>query len=82
MLPLKTIQKHVLNAIRGVILTPSISYVLRDSLGNTVDSYQPGSTYNLEMTIGATVGTPKTYGFQAVLVDDNNAQAGTFRESG
>lgn len=62
----------------GGNFTPSISYVLRDSLGNAVDSYQPGSTYNLEMTIGATVGTPKTYGFQAVLVDDNNAQAGTF----
>lgn len=62
----------------GGNFTPSISYLLRDSLGNTVDHYVPGRTYNLEMTIGTAAGTPKSYGFQAVLVDDNNTQGGTF----
>ncbi len=58
--------------------TPAIALVVKDSLGNTVDSYIPGNTYNLEMAVSSTTGNPKAYGFQAVIVDGNNAQAGSF----
>ena len=62
----------------GGSFTPAITFVVKDSLGNTVDSYIPGNTYNLEMAVSSTTGSPKAYGFQAVIVDENNAQAGSF----
>lgn len=57
---------------------PSLAIALKDSLGNVVDAYRPNSTYTLEMQIASTSGNPKTYGFQAVMVDEAGVQAGSF----
>lgn len=57
---------------------PTIAIALKDSLGNVVNGYNPNGTYTLEMQLGSTLGSPKTYGFQAVLVDEAGTQAGTF----
>ncbi|MBK8850529.1 MAG: T9SS type A sorting domain-containing protein [Saprospiraceae bacterium] len=57
---------------------PTLAIALKDSLGNEVDAYRPNSTYTLEMQIASTSGNPKTYGFQAVMVDEAGVQAGSF----
>lgn len=46
--------------------------------GDPVTKYEPGKTYQLEVSITATDGTPAGYGFQAVALDDANAGQGTF----
>ncbi|MBK8700472.1 MAG: T9SS type A sorting domain-containing protein [Saprospiraceae bacterium] len=61
---------------------PVISFFLKDSLGNIVPGYTPGATYNLEMRISSSSGSPKAYGFQAVMVNNANAQSGTFTSLG
>lgn len=57
---------------------PTIALTLKDSLGNVVSGYKPNSTYTLEMQLGSSLGAPKSYGFQAVLVDETGVQAGSF----
>lgn len=66
----------------GGNFTPTISLTIKDSLGNVVDKYKANDTYTLEMKIGSTTGNPQAYGFQAVLVDEANAQAGSFTTLG
>jgi len=46
--------------------------------GNAVASYLPGNSYNVTISINPEVGTPAGYGFQAVALDANNNNAGTF----
>lgn len=57
---------------------PTLAITLKDSLGNVVDAYRPNSAYTLEMQVGSLSGNPKTYGFQAVMVDEAGVQAGSF----
>jgi len=51
--------------------------------GTPTISYVQGNSYDIVITIGAEVGTPKAYGFQAVVLDDSNNNAGSLSaESG
>jgi len=51
--------------------------------GTSTISYVQGNSYDIVITIGAEVGTPKAYGFQAVVLDDSNNNAGSLSaESG
>ena len=62
----------------GGNFTPALSLTLKDTLGNVVNAYQPNQNYTLEMQVSSSTGSPKGYGFQAVLVDEANVQAGSF----
>ena len=46
--------------------------------GAAVDLYQPGTSYDLKVTITASTGTPSGYGFQAVALDVNNDDSGAW----
>jgi len=50
--------------------------VLNDS-GNVVNSYIPGQSYILQLSISSSSGSPAGYGAQAVVLDSLNNQAGT-----
>ena len=50
---------------------------LVDANGTMQSSYIPGETYTLQVEI-ATTTAPSAYGFQAVVLDGANAQAGRF----
>ena len=57
---------------------PDISLALLDE-GLVVSEYQPGKTYQLEVKVTASAGTPSAYGFQAVALSGaNNNGAGVF----
>ncbi len=61
---------HVANAF-----SPTMSMEVLDGT-NLVDKYEPGKTYTLKVTTTAGNGTPDVFGFQAVALDDNDAQIG------
>jgi len=46
--------------------------------GNAVTSYVPGNSYDITIIVNPEVGTPASYGFQAVALDVNNNNAGVF----
>jgi len=49
--------------------------------GEAVDSYVPGETYAMAITINATMGTPSRYGFQmTAVVDEDESGAGSFSD--
>lgn len=56
---------------------PEMEIQLLDN-GTAVSSYEPGKTYQLEVSIIATDGTPDSYGFQAVALDGANTGQGAF----
>lgn len=43
-----------------------------------VDAYEPGKEYLLRIEVQTGTGNPGGYAFQAVMVDDNDEQAGSF----
>jgi hypothetical protein len=63
---------HGANAFR-----PTIEIAVLDG-ATAIQSYTPGRTYTMRVTIAATTGTPNGYGFQAVSLNNANANAGTF----
>lgn len=60
----------------GAFTNPSISIVVKNSLGNTVTSYVPGQTYTLEYTASAG-GSPVGYGMQSLILNSSNTATGT-----
>jgi hypothetical protein len=55
----------------------SVSISVLDDSGNVVNSYIPGQSYILQLSISSTSGSPAGYGAQAVVLDSLNNQAGT-----
>ncbi len=56
---------------------PSVSVKVMSG-GDAISGYEPGASYTLEITIAAGTGTPSEYGFQAVALDGNNENGGSF----
>ncbi len=50
---------------------------LLDANGMAQSSYTPGQTYRIQIS-ASTTSAPAAYGYQAVILDDNEQQAGTF----
>jgi hypothetical protein len=63
------------NCHGGGNFTPEITFKLIDGNNNIVEAYTPNESYKLEISIKSLSGNPKSYGFQAVIVDEafNNA---------
>ncbi|HFA51598.1 MAG TPA: T9SS type A sorting domain-containing protein [Bacteroidetes bacterium] len=57
--------------------SPSLSIQLLDGT-DAVTAYQPGKTYTVKIVNTPGNGTPARYGFQAVTLDGNDAQAGAW----
>lgn len=56
---------------------PSVSIELLD--GDTPQSaYVAGQTYTLRISVAAGAGMPNGYGFQSVILDENNQSVGTY----
>jgi hypothetical protein len=55
----------------------SVSISVLDDSGNVVNSYIPGQSYIVQLSISSTSGSPAGYGAQAVVLDSLNNQAGT-----
>lgn len=56
---------------------PMTTISLLDNVGQQVTSYQPNQLYRLQVEIDSDP-QPNAYGLQAVVLDSNNNQAGTF----
>ncbi|MEO1260823.1 MAG: choice-of-anchor V domain-containing protein [Bacteroidota bacterium] len=65
----------------GGTFDPSISIELLDGT-DVVDQYEPGKAYMLRITTTPGAGTPGEYGFQAVVLDEGDAQAGSWGDIG
>lgn len=66
----------------GGNFTPEIKFSMLDKDGNLVSAYKANETYTLEFNLSTTTGTPKYYGFQAVIVDGSNKTAGKIISNG
>lgn len=55
---------------------PSLEITLLDGT-NPVSAYVPGKQYTLRFSVNPASGTPGGYGYQATVLDNKNAQAGT-----
>ncbi len=66
----------------GGTFTPELEVVLKDQNNTKVDQYIAGNEYTIEMKITSSTGKPTYYGFQAVMVDQNQNQAGSFLSLG
>jgi len=56
----------------------NIDIAMHTANGNEVTNYVPGNSYDVTITVNSEVGAPAAYGFQAVALDVNNSNAGTF----
>jgi hypothetical protein len=56
---------------------PSATIELLDG-SDPVTAYRPGETYTMRVTIAESEGTPSGYGFQAVVLDGSDNQAGSW----
>lgn len=66
----------------GGNFNPTISLLLKDTSGTVINNYEPGKTYNLEVTVVG-VNSPKSYGFQMVsLAEGNNVDVGVWSNLG
>ncbi|MEO1262300.1 MAG: choice-of-anchor V domain-containing protein [Bacteroidota bacterium] len=61
--------------------SPTASIQLLDG-SDEVTEYIPGKAYTVRVSIVAGDGTPSSYGFQAVPLDDSESQAGTWSDIG
>ncbi len=50
--------------------------------GNPVNTYLPGLSYDIVVTVNNTASNPAGFGFQAVALDGNNDNAGSFSDPG
>jgi len=48
---------------------PSIDIIVLDEAGDEVDSYYPGDSYKVRVTVTAGTGMPAAYGFQMLALD-------------
>lgn len=55
-----------------------LTVTVKNSLGNPVTSYSPGSTYTVEYQATNSMGSPAGFGFQSVCLTSSNANAGNF----
>jgi hypothetical protein len=69
------------NCHSGGSYDPKIDVVLKDASNTEVSSYVADQEYTIEMKISST-GNPVNYGFQAVIVDKDAMQAGSFTTLG
>lgn len=60
----------------GSSFNPNINITMKDENDVLVSKYKPGNIYNVEIKFSSSSGSPANYGFQAVLVDKDNNQAG------
>lgn len=60
------------------VFDPTVSVELLTNTGVSISGYEPGESYNVRVTINASSGTPAAYGFQAVALDANNDNGGTW----
>lgn len=65
----------------GGNFNPSLSIELLDN-GSAVTAYEPAKSYQVKITATAGMGTPSEYGFQSVVLDANNNQAGDWGDIG
>lgn len=56
---------------------PSVSVEVLTG-GEAISGYEPGASYQIKVTIDAASGTPASYGFQTVVLDSNNENAGSW----
>lgn len=60
----------------GSAFNPTIDISLKDENNMVVNKYRPGSVYDVEIKFSSSSGSPANYGFQTVMVDKDNNQAG------
>ncbi|WP_375239560.1 choice-of-anchor V domain-containing protein [Aurantibacter sp.] len=64
----------------GAINNAAISITAKDGMGTVVTGYIPGAIYTLEYNVSSNFGFAR--GFQSVLLDGTNAQAGALSSPG
>lgn len=62
----------------GGSFTPEVEISLKDKNNLAVSQYVAGDEYTIEMKISSLTGKPAYYGFQAVVTDQRQKQAGEF----
>jgi hypothetical protein len=63
------------HSIAGAFTNPQIAVSVKDLTGNSVTSYTPGDTFDIEYTI-TSGGTPSGYGMQSVFLNSANSNIG------
>lgn len=80
--PFETNKTACASCHSGGSFTPEIKFSMTDKDGNLVTDYVSNETYTLEFNLSSSSGSPKYYGFQAVIVDASNKTAGKFIANG
>ncbi len=63
------------HSVAGAFTNPQIALSIKDLTGNTVTSYIPGDTFEIEYSI-TSGGTPSGYGMQSVFLNSSNTNSG------